>query len=66
MKVVCIDNLCYEKELTYGKVYDVISTSERRFSPYKVLNDLGEVYSFDDRRFITLEEWREMQLKKIL
>lgn len=66
MKIVCVDNIGYESELTIGKTYDLISYSSRRFSPYKVLNDLSQVYSFDKERFITLDEWREIQLDKIL
>ena len=72
MKIVCVNNIGYESELTIGKTYDLIlritahQSSSRRFSPYKVLNDLGQVYSFNEERFITLEEWRESQLNKIL
>ena len=66
MKIVCVDNIGYESELTIGKTYDLISYSSRSFSPYKVLNDLGQVYSFDEERFITLDEYREKQIDKIL
>lgn len=73
MKVVCIKefkstNLMYE--LTYGKIYDTISITRGLSNyikdEYKITCDRGFVEFYNKDLFVTLEEWRERQLDKIL
>ena len=71
MKVVCIKkfkstNLMYE--LTYGKIYDTISITGvlSNYIKYKITCDRGFVEFYNKDLFVTLEEWRERQLDKIL
>lgn len=74
MKVVCIDNSLNrwqknsgidEEELTMYKTYDIISEDVGGMT-YLIRNDIGKSYDYNKNRFITLEEWREMKLDKIL
>lgn len=81
MKVICLNTSRYNRydnlPLTVGKVYDVIEIGRIPFSPsryddysgprYKLVNDLGEVSSYGDEcvRLLTIEEWRELQLKDL-
>jgi hypothetical protein len=68
MKVVCIDNRINrgidKEELTMYKAYDIIN--EDVGGTYYIRNDLGKFYDYNKTRFITLDEWRRIQLKKIL
>lgn len=68
MKVVCIDNRINrgidKEELTMYKAYDIIN--EDVGGTYYIRNDLGKCYDYNKTRFITLDEWRRIQLKKIL
>ena len=70
MKMVCINNIYHETELTIGKIYDFQKMTDGDDSVYLITNDLGEAWSFtniaDRSRWITIEEWRERQLNKIL
>jgi hypothetical protein len=68
MKLMCINNLSLEEgytaPLTPGKIYE----SDVSFSnkDYFITNDTGfKSWELLDN-FITLEEWREQQLNKIL
>jgi hypothetical protein len=67
MKVVCIDNRINrgidKEELTLYKTYDIINED---VGTYYIRNDLGKFYDYNKTRFITLDEWRRIQLKKIL
>lgn len=66
MKVVCINNSKLRgKEIPYtiGKVYE---TNGGPAAQYSVISDDGEFYNLSTSRFISLEEWREKQLDKIL
>ena len=81
MKVVCIEpfigNSVLKTTITYGKTYDVINDMPIKFLGIKnskfnatgfylkIINDLGVDHMYDKSRFITLEEWREKQLKEI-
>lgn len=67
MKVVCIDNRINrgndKEELTMYKAYDIINED---VGTYYIRNDLGKCYDYNKTRFITIDEWRRIQLKKIL
>jgi hypothetical protein len=45
------------------KTYDIINED---VGTYYIRNDLGKFYDYNKTRFITLDEWRRIQLKKIL
>lgn len=65
MKVVCIDNIKGVMVLpfTIGKVYETTGGSPAQ---YRIISDTGISYDLSTGRFVTLEEWREMQLNNIL
>ena len=74
MKVVCIKNFKsqgLQYELTYGKVYDVLS-SKLAFSTledltkYKILNDRSHKEYYEKSHFVTIEQWRKEQIDKII
>ena len=67
MKVVLRPDL-YSKvtdSITPGKVYDVISILDYE-QYYIIKNDSDEIKSYYYGRFITLEEYRENLIEKIL
>lgn len=64
-QVVCIDNSGYEISLTVNRVYNIVEGEVNFFSPIKVKNDIGEIYHYDERRFIPISKWREKQLKEL-
>jgi hypothetical protein len=71
MKVVCINNIFRGEEIpfTIGKVYETKGEVNQINGPaaqYSVMSDDGEFYNLSTSRFISLEEWREKQLDKIL
>lgn len=53
MKVICIDNIVFNKELTVGDVYDVIE--ELRVT-YKIRGDSGVIGVFYKHRFEIVKE----------
>ena len=76
MKIVCIDDVDMEKWITLNKIYKgyiVYYTSNgqpthyitNRYN-YVIEDDLGSVNNFNGKRFITLEEYREIKLGEIL
>ena len=68
--MICINNIYHEIELTVGKIYDFQKMTDGDDSAYLITNDIGDPWMFtsiaDRSRFLTLEEWREKQLNKIL
>ena len=63
---VCIDNKGYEEELSVGRFYDDIVSGFTDEFCILIKNDMGMVSEYyQPLRFITIGEWREMQLKKI-
>ena len=70
MKLICINNIYHEIELTVGKIYDFQKMTDGDDSAYLITNDIGDPWIFtsiaDRSRFQTLEEWRERQLSSIL
>jgi hypothetical protein len=70
MKVVCIKDFkssSLKYELTYGKVYQCESKPNWSIDDcYFIRCDKGYISPYNKRSFITLEEWREKELNKIL
>jgi hypothetical protein len=68
MKVVCIKDFkstSLQDELTYGKIYEAESRPNID-DCYFVRCDKGYISPYNKRNFITLEEYRNTQLNKIL
>lgn len=77
--IKCIDkdgnlNFCYSNSLTDGKIYEVISFKKSIIPPkqkirhYRIIDDTGKLSSYPSSNFepIPLEDWREMQLNKLI
>jgi len=73
-KLVCINNIeltkdsygkprCKTIPLTKGKVYDVITSVKDKI--VMVIDDNGESKYYHSNNFVTLDVWREMQLRKL-
>jgi hypothetical protein len=73
-KLVCIENFkdsSLESELTYGKIYSpkaVASNYSQNFPSnyYFIINDNNTLEKYHSKYFVTIEEWRQNQLNKIL
>lgn len=69
-KWVCIIHSDVNKDLlTEGKVYEIITETSFGLSHTSFIADNGRSYLIDldnINEFITLEEWREKQLDKLL
>ena len=50
--------------LTIGKVYDV--TEQWGPLTYRIVNDSGTAWTYDINMFITLDEYRQRQIDKII
>lgn len=59
MKVVCVD-LRENKQITIGKVYDVVSSGSKLF--YVVINDGGAICSYESLCFKEISVIREEKL----
>jgi hypothetical protein len=82
MKVICINNITAGgkpiRGLTLGKVYDVIGQDffrlgnshiqTGRYNPggYWIKDDTNTTVWFTENTFMTLERWREEQIKKVI
>lgn len=65
-KWVCIDNNKQEDELIVGKVYTELADTWIDAFCILIKNELGFVQEYyQPTRFVSLDEWREMQLKKL-
>lgn len=65
-KWVCIDNNKQEDELIVGKVYTELGDTWIDAFFILIKNELGFVQEYyQPTRFVSLDEWREMQLKKL-
>jgi hypothetical protein len=63
---ICINNKGYEEEICINKVYKDLGSDFTDKFCILIKNDLGMVSEYyQPLRFVTIEEWREMQLKKI-
>jgi DNA-directed RNA polymerase subunit N (RpoN/RPB10) len=61
------------KSLTKGKIYTYIrenngihNNSDKKYNNIWVINDLGLEKHYSRRRFVTISEWRELKLNKLL
>jgi len=61
MKLIC--NRYYIYELTYGRAYDILGDYGK--SNLWIINDKGETTFYLKTLFVSLEEWREIQLNKL-
>ena len=63
---VCIDNRGYEEELVLNKAYVEIESGYADSFCIILKNERGMVSEYyQPLRFVKIDEWREMQLKKI-
>lgn len=63
---VCIDNRGYEEELVLNKAYVDLDSGYADSFCIILKNELGMVSEYyQPLRFVKIDEWREMQLKKI-
>ena len=75
MKLICIDDVTDSlnfgdgiKELTFGKEYKIVSFYEKKPDGRQyiiLINDKGISDDYLIRRFVSLEAFREIQLKKL-
>lgn len=75
LKVVCINNdsggappgVVVNLRLTKDKVYTTYCVRTYSFGvvTYQILDDTGDMSTFNSDRFISLEEWRELKLKEL-
>lgn len=74
MIVVCVDNKKYEDSLTLNKSYEFENKGKtlnerqfgfRRTEQITIINDDNILSSYRADRFISLEKFREEQLKKL-
>lgn len=70
MQVVCIKNFkstSLQYELTYGKVYELeIKPLFNHLDSYFIKCDKGFISAYNKDSFISLEEYRNIQLNSIL
>ncbi len=63
-RVVCkVDNHIY---LQYGKVYNVVSEMDTDYKLERTGESLIEICRWDKRLFVTLEEFRNEQIDRII
>lgn len=63
---ICINNKGYEEELHINKSYVEIKSSYADKFCIVIKNELGMISEYyQPLRFVTIDEWRELQLKKI-
>jgi hypothetical protein len=63
---VCIDNKGYEEHLIVGKVYTEITDGFVDHQCILIKDEAGMLSEYHyPSRFVTIDEWRELQLKKI-
>ena len=64
--IVCATKDC--ENFTYGKKYEVLMDQfgPDRMSIVDVMNDRGERYMPASNYFVTLDEWRQMQIDELI
>lgn len=66
MKVICVDDTTLSGKkiigLTVGKIYETIDSSHGVFL---IIDDGGYKVWFNDEVLMSLEKWRELQLKEL-
>lgn len=68
MKVICVDNLeggKPNKDLTIGKAYDVIPSSESRHGIICITNNRGQHTYYYQKMFKTIGRIREEKLNEL-
>jgi hypothetical protein len=73
MKVICIKDdyatfdptLPYKSRTTIGKTYELIEFIRNGKKIYYFIDDYGDKPIYNEKYFVTLEQWREQQLNKI-
>lgn len=53
----------FRRELTYGKCYTAYVLANEE---YYFMNDLGYFAGYSSHFFLTVDEWRERQIEKLL
>ena len=76
MKVVCVKkylSTSLQYELTYGKIYETLpipisGTGDSTYlsQDYKIVCDRGFIEYYSKSNFVTIEEWRDNKINKIL
>lgn len=72
-KYVCVDVELSDR-LTLGKVYEKLNTVEKGYKKndnyhtgsFLTTNDKSEEIYYNENRFVTLEEYREIQINKLI
>ena len=68
-KIVCIDVKGVGKStpiaLTLHNIYTIAEHGDPIHNSFNILNDDNEIVQYWSKRFITLEQWREQQLKQL-
>lgn len=74
------ENLCYKthvEDITIGKSYDIVYQQQGQYMILGnndkielihligIKNDCGEILSYNKKLFVSLEEWRDIQLQKL-
>jgi hypothetical protein len=70
LKLICINNQAEESFLTLGKEYIAFyyTPSMKKYAggAYFIIADDRKHLTVEANRFVTLEDWREQQIKSIL
>jgi len=70
MKVVCIKKYLsthLKYELTYGKIYETLPKFPNDLlDDYRIECDRGFIEYYSKTTFVTLEDWRQQQINKII
>lgn len=71
MKIVCnrdFKSAGLQHELTYGKVYDVLPGHNLPLDKdnWWIINDRGQKEYYFKNIFLTQEDWRDLQLDRVL
>ncbi len=70
LRLICINNESEEGYLTVGKEYIAIfytpNMSRNNGGAYFIFTDPGAGSAVEADKFITLEDWREQQIKSII
>ena len=62
IKVICVNNNGYSSELIINKIYK----AKKHKDYWRIYNNDVHIGDFMDHRFITLAEFREQRINKIL
>jgi len=74
-KLICIDDLTDvlkfgdgRRELTFGKEYEILDVYYKngKMTQYSIINDLSQRLEYRVERFVNREQFRTIQLEKII